>query len=85
MVSKVVTISNPSGLHIRPAGILVKAAEHCSSRVEIIYDYNIINGRSLLNILGACIPSGAQIELRCTGPEEEKDLAAMLDTLKHLE
>ena len=38
MVSRMVTVSNPSGFHIRPAGVLVKAAEHCSSKVEIIYE-----------------------------------------------
>ena len=36
MVGRKVTVSNPSGLHIKPAGQLVKAAERCSSRVEII-------------------------------------------------
>lgn len=85
MVGKKITVSNPSGLHIRPAGVLVKAAEHCSSRVEMIYDYNIINVRSLLNILAASIPNGAEIELRCSGPDEERDLEAMLDVMQHLE
>ena len=80
-----VTVSNPSGFHIRPAGVLVKAAEHCSSKVEIIYEYNIINARSLLNILAASIPCGSQIELRCTGPNEKEDLDAMEEALKHLE
>ena len=72
MVGRKVTVSNPSGLHIKPAGQLVKVAERCSSRVEIIYDYSIINARSLLNILSAAIPNGADIELRCTGPDEKK-------------
>lgn len=85
MVSKKVIVSNPSGFHIRPAGRLVKAAEHCSSRVEIIYEYNIINARSLLNILAASVPSGAEIELRVSGPEEEEDLERMLDAMQHLE
>lgn len=85
MVSRRMKIQNPSGLHIRPAGVLVKAAEHCSSRVELVYDYNIINARSLLNILGAAIPSGAEIEIRCDGPEEEQDLEAMIEVMGHLE
>ena len=80
-----VTVSNPSGLHIKPAGQLVKAAERCSSRVEIIYDYSIINARSLLNILSAAIPNGADIELRCTGPDEKEDLEMMTEAMKHLE
>ena len=85
MVGRKVTVSNPSGLHIKPAGQLVKAAERCSSRVEIIYDYSIINARSLLNILSAAIPNGADIELRCTGPDEKEDLEMMTEARKHLE
>ncbi len=85
MVSKKVTVTNPSGLHVRPAGLLVRAAEHCSSRIEIIYDYNIINARSLLNILSASIASGSEIELRCTGPDEERDLETMVEAMNHLE
>lgn len=85
MVSRKVIVSNPSGLHIKPAGQLVKAAERCSSRVEIIYDYSIINARSLLNILSAAVPHGAEVELRCTGPNEEEDLDAMTEAMKHLE
>ena len=85
MVGRKVTVSNPSGLHIKPAGQLVKAAERCSSRVEIIYDYSIINARSLLNILSAAIPNGADIELRCTGPDEKEDLEMMTEAMKHLE
>lgn len=85
MVGKKVVISNPSGLHIKPASQLVKAAERCSSKVEIIYDYNIINARSLLNILSAAIPHGAEVELRCIGPDEKEDLETMTEAMKHLE
>ncbi len=85
MVSRTLTVSNPSGLHIRPASVLVKAADRCQSKVEIIYKYNIINARSLLNILAASIPNGAQMEIRCTGPSEAQDLETMLETMKHLE
>ncbi len=85
MVSKKVKVSNASGLHVRPAGVLVKAAEQCGSTVEIIYDYNIINAKSLLNILSASIIQGEEIELRCTGPDEEADLERMVEAMEHLE
>lgn len=85
MVSRKVMVSNVSGLHVRPAGVLVKAAESCSSRIEIIYEHNIINAKSLLNILSASIRKGEEIELRCVGPEEEADLEKIIETMKHLE
>ena len=33
MVSRMVTVSNPSGFHIRPAGVLVKAVSYRDNRV----------------------------------------------------
>ncbi len=85
MVSRKVIVSNKSGLHVRPAGVLVKAAEACSSKVEIIYKYNIVNAKSLLNILSVSIRRGEEIELRCTGPEEEADLVKVVEAMNHLE
>ena len=85
MVRRPVTIVNASGLHVRPAAVLAKAAEACSSKVEIYYDYNIINAKSLLNILSASIAKGARIELRCTGPNEEEDIERMMEVINILE
>ena len=85
MVSRLVTVSNETGFHVRPAGRLAKAAEGCTSKVEIIYGHNIINAKSLLNILSAAIRKGDQIELRCTGPDEVKDLAKLSEIIRCLE
>ena len=49
------------------------------------YDYNIINAKSLLNILSASIAKGARIELRCTGPNEEEDIERMMEVINNLE
>lgn len=85
MVSKKLIVTNNSGLHVRPASILSKAAEASSSKVEIIYKYNIINAKSLLNILSASMAKGDEIELRCSGPNEQEDMEKLLLVLKHLE
>ena len=85
MVSQKVTVINKSGLHVRPAGVLVKAAESCTSKIEIIYKHNIVNAKSLLNILSASIRKGEEIEFRCTGPDEVEDLATVVEAMKHLE
>lgn len=85
MVRRPFTIMNESGLHVRPAAVVAKAAEACSSKVEIYYDYNIINAKSLLNILSVSIGKGARIEIRCTGPEEEADMEKMTQVIENLE
>lgn len=85
MVSKKLIVTNEAGLHVRPAGVLSKAAEASSSKVEIIFKYNIINAKSLLNILSASIGYGDEIEIRCSGPKEQEDLERLVNLLEHLE
>lgn len=75
MVSKKFVIENEQGLHMRPAGVLAKAVTKFESDVTIIFEDKKINAKSLLNIIGACIKCGSEIELVCEGPDEEAALA----------
>ena len=61
MVSQKVTIKNPTGLHLRPAGILCKEAMQFKSHVTFRYRENTANAKSVLSVLGACIKSGDEI------------------------
>ena len=73
MVSQKVRIKNPTGLHLRPAGVLCKNAIEYSSVITFKYGgENIANAKSVLSVLGACIKSGDEIELICEGEDEEK-------------
>ena len=79
MVSQKVVIKNPTGLHLRPAGVLCKSAIEYSSVVTFKYGgENIANAKSVLSVLGACIKSGDEIELICEGEDEEKALHEMI-------
>ena len=69
MVSKKFVIENEQGLHMRPAGAKFE------SDVTIVFEDKKINAKSLLNIIGACIKCGSEIELVCEGPDEEAALA----------
>ena len=75
MVSKKFVIENEQGLHMRPAGVLAKAVTKFESDVTIVFEDKKINAKSLLNIIGACIKCGSEIELVCEGPDEEAALA----------
>lgn len=85
MVCRKLIVLNRSGFHVRPASIVVSAAEGCSSQVEILYGHYIVNAKSLLNILSAAIGQGEEIELRCTGPQEQADLEKMVQVIQELE
>lgn len=78
MVSQKVIIKNPTGLHLRPAGILCKEAMNFKSRITFQYRGNTANAKSVLSVLGACIKSGDEIELICEGEDESEALASLV-------
>ena len=78
MVSKKVTIKNPTGLHLRPAGILCKKAMEFKSYISFNFRDYTANAKSVLSVLGACVKSGDEIEFVCEGEDEEQALSVMV-------
>ena len=74
MVSRLVTVAHPQGLHMRPAQRLVSAMGKYPCEVSIFSKGRQINGKSILSVLSACIRQGSEIELRCSGEEEQAAL-----------
>ncbi len=81
MVSQKVTIKNPTGLHLRPAGILCQEAMNFKSLITFQYRGNTANAKSVLSVLGACIKSGDEIELVCEGEDEEEALRFLVQLI----
>ena len=82
MVSQKVVIKNPTGLHLRPAGILCKEAMQFRSSITFQFHSTKANAKSVLGVLGACVKSGDEIELFCEGEDEEEALAAMVKIIQ---
>ena len=78
MVSQKTTIKNPTGLHLRPAGLFCKTAVQFKSRVSFQFKDTTANAKSVLSVLGACIKKGDEIELICEGEDEQEALNAMV-------
>ena len=76
MVTQKVQIINPTGLHLRPAGIFCQEAMKYTS--SITFHYGAANAKSVLSVLGACIKSGDEIEIVCEGEDEEEALKALV-------
>lgn len=83
MVSRKVMIKNPTGLHLRPAGILCKEAMRFKSSITFTYRGNTANAKSVLSVLGACIKCGDEIELICEGVDEEAALQDLVNAIEN--
>ena len=80
MVSKEVTIKNSMGFHMRPANVFVTEMAKFASEVNIVFGGKVINGKSIMNIMAACIKCGSVITVECSGDDEQ----AMLDKATEL-
>lgn len=78
MVSQKVVIKNPTGLHLRPAGILCKEAMQYKSLITFSFNDTTANAKSVLSVLGACVKCGDEIELSCDGEDETEALKALV-------
>lgn len=83
MVSQKVVIKNPTGLHLRPAGILCKEAMKYRSMVTFSFRGNTANAKSVLSVLGACVKCGDEIEFCCDGEDEDDALAALVEAVEN--
>ena len=82
MVSEKVIIKNPTGLHLRPAGLFCKTAMQYQSKITVEKKTKsedvTANAKSVLSVLGACIKSGDEITILCEGADEKDALAEMV-------
>ncbi|MGN0412236.1 MAG: HPr family phosphocarrier protein [Lachnospiraceae bacterium] len=82
MVSQKVVIKNPTGLHLRPAGILCKEAMQFKSLITFSYRENTANAKSVLSVLGACVKCGDEITINCEGEDEAEALKTLVEAIE---
>ena len=82
MVSQKVVIKNPTGLHLRPAGILCKEAMQFKSLITFKVKDTTANAKSVLSVLGAGVKCGDEIELVCEGDDEAEALEALVRAIE---
>ena len=78
MVKQKIVIKNPTGLHLRPAGLFCKTAAAFKCDIIFFAKHTSANAKSVLGVLGACIKMGDEIELVCEGIDEEEALKTMI-------
>ena len=82
MLSRKITIKNPSGLHLRPAGVLSQTAMKFKSDIIIEYGEKRIVAKSVLNVMAAGIKSGTEVNLIVEGEDEEEAMKTLVETIE---
>ena len=82
MLNRKITIENPLGLHMRPAGIFVKACLPFKSNISFSIRENTYNCKSMIKVLSAAVKCGDEIELQIEGEDEQACMDAIVATIE---
>ena len=82
MLSRKITIKNPSGLHLRPAGVLSQTAMKFKSDIIIEYGEKKIVAKSVLNVMAAGIKAGTEVNLIFDGEDEEEAMNTLVEAIE---
>jgi phosphocarrier protein len=85
MISKEVSVKNSSGLHARPATLLVKKASSFKSDVSIEYNGKKANVKSLIGVLSLAVTKDAVIKVIASGDDEAlavEEIVKLVETLE---
>lgn len=76
------TITADTGVHARPATLLVNKAGQYQSEVELTYNEKTVNLKSIMGVMSLGIPKGAEIKISATGNDEEEAIQGLAEVIK---
>ena len=77
VVEKTVVISNPQGLHARPAELFARLALKFDSKIEVIRETLRVDAKSILHVLTLGAAQGTELTLHAQGADAEEALEAL--------
>lgn len=81
MAEKTFKVIDNSGIHARPATVLVQAASKFDSDVNLEFNGKSVNLKSIMGVMSLGIPKGADIKIVASGSDENEAIAALADTM----
>ena len=82
MVSQEFTVKNPTGIHARPASMLVQLCSKMTDTITIVTEDNkTVNPQSILSVLMGGMSQGMKITVNVEGETEEESLRQIIALL----
>lgn len=82
MVKFTFRVKDPLGFHARPAGLLVKEAVSCTSKVTLRRGNKTGDAKLIFNVMSLSAKGGDEIEVVVEGENEQAEAAALEKFLK---
>ena len=77
------TITDPLGVHARPAGLLVKEAGKFASKITLSKDGKSGDAKRIFAVMGLGVKCGETLTVTAEGEDEAAAAAALEDFLKN--
>ncbi|MBX6352898.1 MAG: HPr family phosphocarrier protein [Thermoflavifilum sp.] len=77
-----VTIRNRSGLHARPASLLVQEASRFQSQLSLTKGDKTVDLKSILGVMSLAVMAGDTVTLRAEGPDEQEALTRLVELIE---
>ncbi len=74
-----VTITNRLGMHARPAMAFVDAASGFSSKIKVGKGDQVVDGKSIMELMMLAATQGTQLEIIAEGPDARNAIASLED------
>lgn len=71
-----------TGIHARPATLLVRAASKFSSDINLEYSGKSVNLKSIMGVMSLGVGQGSEISISAEGDDEKEAIDAIADTMK---
>ena len=71
-----------TGIHARPATLLVQAASKFSSDINLEYSGKSVNLKSIMGVMSLGVGQGSEISISAEGDDEKEAIDAIADTMK---
>lgn len=82
-LSRTVVVTNPQGLHARPAHEFVKLASRFKAKIELVKGNERVDGKSILALLTLAAGEGTELRIEAEGHDAEAALDALAKLVAH--
>ena len=79
MIGKSFVINNKTGLHARPAAVLVQTANKFKSEITVEKDGKRASAKNAFELLSLAVESGAVVTVEIEGSDEREAMKALED------
>lgn len=84
MVSRKVIVSNPTGLHARPASQLTQFCKQFEEKIILVGNGKETDPKSIIMLLAAGLKKGTELEVQVEGGHEEKVCCEVVKFIENL-